>query len=76
MAKFAEDGPVIYQGRGLSNANIREYLDTKQNNVIIRWLNDRRIPWTIDTKGRPIMTLAAIEGHLFGIERDRDEAES
>jgi len=48
----------------LSNTQLREKLNSKQDAQIIRWLNERGIRWDKDTKGRPVTTLGQIEKYL------------
>jgi exonuclease V gamma subunit len=48
----------------LSNTQLRDKLNSKQDAQIIRWLNERGIRWDRDTKGRPVTTLGQIEKHL------------
>ena len=49
----------------LSNQELREKLDGKQNRHIVKWLQDHRIRFTYDCKRRPITTLSAIDRVLF-----------
>jgi hypothetical protein len=48
----------------VSNAELKEKLNCKQDAQVIRWLNTRGIRWDYDTKGRPITTLRQIEKFL------------
>lgn len=49
----------------VSNAELREKVDAKQDDKIIKWLNDNRIRWTRDAKKRPITTTEAINQALL-----------
>jgi len=49
----------------ISNQELKEKLNCKQDKLLIKWLNDRHIKWDYDTKRKPITTLGAIERHLF-----------
>ena len=49
----------------ISNQELKEKLNCKQDAKLIKWLNDRHIKWDYDTKHKPITTLSAIERHLF-----------
>jgi hypothetical protein len=50
----------------LSNADLKDKLNCKQDKPLIDWLNKHRVKWTEDTKGKPITTLAEFEQGLFG----------
>lgn len=49
----------------ISNVELKEKLNCGQDAKLIRWLEERRIKWDKDTKGRPFTTLSAIEQYLF-----------
>jgi hypothetical protein len=43
---------------------LQEYAGRKRPQDVVRWLNDRRIAWTTDGKGRPVTTLTQIDKAL------------
>ena len=49
----------------LSNQELRDKLEEKQNSRVVKWLQDHRIRFTYDCKRRPITTLSAIDRVLF-----------
>jgi hypothetical protein len=49
----------------ISNQELKEKLNCRQDGKVIKWLNDNRIQWVYDAKRKPITTLGAIERHLF-----------
>jgi hypothetical protein len=57
----------------VSNAELREKLDAKQDAKVIKWLNDNRIRWTRDAKGRAVTTIEAINQALLRNAEDEDE---
>lgn len=46
----------------LSNQQLREWLNIKQNSALIRWLNDNQVAWWLDGKRRPVTTLEDVRG--------------
>lgn len=56
----------------ISNAELREKLDAKQDAKVIKWLNDNRVRWTRDAKGRAVTTIEAINQALLK-KADEDE---
>lgn len=46
----------------LSNQQLREWLNIKQNSALIRWLNDNQVTWWLDGKRRPVTTLEDVRG--------------
>lgn len=49
----------------LSNEELKEKVNAGQERMLVRWLNEHRIPWMKDRQGRAITTLSAIEKVLF-----------
>jgi hypothetical protein len=45
----------------LSNKELREKLNAKQDKAVIAWLNKHRVKWWRDTKKHPITTVGEIE---------------
>ena len=58
----------------LSNKELRDKLEEKQNSRVVKWLQENRIRFTYDLKRRPITTLSAIERVLFN-EQSTDEVD-
>lgn len=49
----------------MSSDELKEKLGERQTRMVVKWLNENRIPWMKDRKGRPITTLSAIEKVLM-----------
>ena len=58
----------------LSNEELREKAKAHQEKSLVKWLNENRIKWIRDRRGRAITTVSAIEKVLFQ-EGDDDEVE-
>jgi hypothetical protein len=56
---------VVMSNDLLSNDDLRAKLGEKQNQRVIRWLQENRIQFLYDAKRRPITTLSAIERVLM-----------
>jgi len=56
----------------ISHTELRDKIGAKQDAKVIKWLNDNRIRWTRDAKGKPITTSEAVNAALL---RKSDESE-